>query len=178
MDGIELLEQLKTRAPELPIIVVSGHGTIETAVRATKLGASDFLEKPFSLDTLLRSVRRAIHQETSASADMAAPPSASLFALPRYGVTRRVPARTISQSVVVQGQGLHSGARTGVILQPLPPGAAFFSILCLRISRFLLQLIMLNLLGTPLACVEREWSPRRLSTSCRRCMAMASQIYW
>ena len=97
---------------------------IKTAVRATKLGASDFLEKPFySIDTLLRSVRRAIHQEAYATADVAAPPAVSSFAPPYHGVTRRVPARTISQSVVVQGQGLHSGARTGVILQPLPPGS-------------------------------------------------------
>ncbi len=122
MDGIELLEQLKTRAPELPIIVVSGHGTIETAVRATKLGASDFLEKPFSLDTLLRSVRRAMHQDMGAATDVVAPLTVSSFAPPYHGVARLAPARTISQSVVVQGQGLHSGARTGVILQPLPPG--------------------------------------------------------
>jgi len=60
VDGIALLEQLQSREPELPIIVISGHGTIETAVRATKLGAADFLEKPFSLDTLLRSVYRAL----------------------------------------------------------------------------------------------------------------------
>ena len=59
VDGIELLERLKALEPELPVIVMSGHGTIETAVRATKLGAADFIEKPFSLETLLRSVYRA-----------------------------------------------------------------------------------------------------------------------
>ena len=56
IDGIELLERMKIQQPELPVIVISGHGTIETAVRATKLGATDFLEKPFSIETLLRSV--------------------------------------------------------------------------------------------------------------------------
>src|SRR5215471_5427557 len=116
MDGIELLEQLKTRAPELPIIVVSGHGTIETAVRATKLGASDFLEKPFSLDTLLRSVRRAMQKEAGNAETLAAPLTMSVQAEKRSRTRSRVRARTISQSVVVQGQGLHSGARTGVIL--------------------------------------------------------------
>jgi len=50
IDGIELLEQLRASAPALPVIVVSGHGTIETAVRAIKLGAADFIEKPFSHD--------------------------------------------------------------------------------------------------------------------------------
>ena len=122
MDGIELLEKLKTREPELPIIIVSGHGTIETAVRATKLGASDFIEKPFSLDTLLRSVRRAMHKE--ATEEGYAPTlQTALPTQARVKTHGRIPARTISQSVVVQGQGLHSGARTGIILQPLPPGS-------------------------------------------------------
>ncbi len=52
-DGIELLEELHRSLPELPVIMMSGHGTIETAVRATKLGAYDFLEKPLSYDKLL-----------------------------------------------------------------------------------------------------------------------------
>lgn len=122
MDGIELLEQLKMREPELPIIIVSGHGTIETAVRATKLGASDFIEKPFSVDTLLRSVRRAMRKEANDEQEATPPPTMSLTQS-RPNAHRRVRARTISQSVVVQGQGLHSGARTGIILQPLPPGS-------------------------------------------------------
>lgn len=121
MDGIELLEQLKMREPELPIIIVSGHGTIETAVRATKLGACDFIEKPFSVDTLLRSVRRAMRKEANDEREAAPPPPMSLTQS-RVNAHGRVRARTISQSVVVQGQGLHSGARTGIILQPLPPG--------------------------------------------------------
>jgi UDP-3-O-acyl N-acetylglucosamine deacetylase len=123
MDGIELLEQLKTRAPELPIIVVSGHGTIETAVRATRLGASDFLEKPFSLDTLLRSVRRAMRKEASSVEVPTAPVATSTQTELPFRPSVSGPVRTIAQSVVVQGQGLHSGARTGVILQPLPPGS-------------------------------------------------------
>ncbi|MGE0682383.1 MAG: UDP-3-O-acyl-N-acetylglucosamine deacetylase [Candidatus Binatia bacterium] len=122
MDGIELLEQLKMREPELPIIVVSGHGTIETAVRATKLGACDFIEKPFSLDTLLRSVRRAMRKEAQEDTAATTPPLLSPTQL-RTAARRRIRARTISQSVVVQGQGLHSGARTGIILHPLPPGS-------------------------------------------------------
>jgi two-component system nitrogen regulation response regulator NtrX len=52
-DGIELLERLRRSWPELPVVMMSGHGTIETAVRATKLGAYDFLEKPLSYDKLL-----------------------------------------------------------------------------------------------------------------------------
>ena len=52
-DGITTLQKLRDVSPDLPIVVMSGHGTIETAVRATKLGAFDFLEKPLSLDKLL-----------------------------------------------------------------------------------------------------------------------------
>ncbi len=62
-DGIELLEELRRSCPELPVIMMSGHGTIETAVRATKLGAYDFLEKPLSYDKLLICLARAL--ETS-----------------------------------------------------------------------------------------------------------------
>jgi len=51
--GMELLERVHGSWPELPVIIMSGHGTIETAVRATKLGAYDFLEKPLSYDKLL-----------------------------------------------------------------------------------------------------------------------------
>src|SRR6266699_2845251 len=53
MDGIELVERMRNQAPGVPIIVISGHGTIETAVRVIRLGAFDFLEKPFPLDALL-----------------------------------------------------------------------------------------------------------------------------
>ena len=56
MDGMEVLEQLKKLAPLLPVIMVSGHGNIETAVRATKLGAQDFIEKPLSLDKIIHTV--------------------------------------------------------------------------------------------------------------------------
>ena len=52
-DGLVLLEQLRARHPELPVVMMSGHSTIETAVRATKLGAYDFLEKPLTYDKLL-----------------------------------------------------------------------------------------------------------------------------
>jgi len=46
MDGLETLKLIKSEWPDLPVIMMSGHGTIDTAVRATKLGAFDFLENP------------------------------------------------------------------------------------------------------------------------------------
>jgi two-component system nitrogen regulation response regulator NtrX len=59
-NGIDVLDELRTNWPAIPVVMMSGHGTIETAVRATKLGAYDFLEKPLSYDKLLLCVARAI----------------------------------------------------------------------------------------------------------------------
>jgi two-component system nitrogen regulation response regulator NtrX len=62
MDGIEVLETMLKKNPELPIVIISGHGTIETAVEATKKGAFDFLSKPLDRDRLLVTVRNALEQ--------------------------------------------------------------------------------------------------------------------
>jgi two-component system nitrogen regulation response regulator NtrX len=63
LDGIELLDEIKRADPGLPVVVISGHGTIETAVAAIRKGAYDFIEKPFKSDKLLVTVERAL--ETS-----------------------------------------------------------------------------------------------------------------
>ena len=60
MDGIEALVKIKETYPNLQVIIMSGHGTIETAVKATKIGAYDFIEKPLSLEKLLLSVNNAL----------------------------------------------------------------------------------------------------------------------
>jgi two-component system nitrogen regulation response regulator NtrX len=60
MDGLELLDVIKRSHPHLPVVVISGHGNIETAVSAIKRGAYDFIEKPFKADRLLLVVERAI----------------------------------------------------------------------------------------------------------------------
>ena len=60
LDGIDILDQLKKLHPDLPVIVISGHGTIETAVIAIKKGAYDFVEKPFNSDRLVLAVNRAL----------------------------------------------------------------------------------------------------------------------
>lgn len=61
LEGIEVLRQLRSIDPDLGVIVMSGHGTIETAVRATKLGAFDFLEKPLSLERVLIVLQNVLH---------------------------------------------------------------------------------------------------------------------
>ncbi len=65
-DGLETLKQIKTETPGQTVVMMSGHGTIETAVRATKLGAFDFVEKPLSLERLLIVLQNAcnIHELT------------------------------------------------------------------------------------------------------------------
>src|SRR5665647_619628 len=60
MDGLVTLGKLKSQLPQVTVIMISGHGTIETAVRATKLGAFDFIEKPLSLEKVLISVANAL----------------------------------------------------------------------------------------------------------------------
>ena len=60
MDGMELLDALLARGVEAPIVMISGHGTIETAVEALKKGAFDFIEKPIDLNRLLVTVRNAL----------------------------------------------------------------------------------------------------------------------
>ncbi|MBC7280463.1 sigma-54 dependent transcriptional regulator [Hoeflea sp.] len=63
LDGLALLDEIKARYPDLPVVMISGHGNIETAVSAIKRGAYDFIEKPFKADRLILVASRAI--ETS-----------------------------------------------------------------------------------------------------------------
>src|SRR5687768_6208680 len=60
LDGLQLLEQIKKDNADLPVVMISGHGNIETAVAAIKRGAYDFIEKPFKSDRLLLVVDRAL----------------------------------------------------------------------------------------------------------------------
>jgi len=60
LDGLQLLDTVKTQHPELPVVMISGHGNIETAVSAIKRGAYDFIEKPFKADRLVLVANRAL----------------------------------------------------------------------------------------------------------------------
>lgn len=61
MDGIQTLERIRNLSLDLTVVMMSGHGTIETAVKATRIGAFDFIEKPFSLDKLLITIGNALN---------------------------------------------------------------------------------------------------------------------
>src|SRR5215510_14282078 len=63
MDGVETLWRVRTLDPELPVVVISGHGSIETAVKAVRMGARDFVEKPLSLEKTLLAVKNALRQQ-------------------------------------------------------------------------------------------------------------------
>ena len=67
LDGIQALEKIQTFADPPTVIMISGHGTIETAVRATKLGAFDFIEKPLSIEKTLLTLRHALEQSRLAA---------------------------------------------------------------------------------------------------------------
>ena len=59
MDGIDILKTVKRDNPDIPVVIISGHGNIEIAVAAIKQGAYDFIEKPFNIDQLMVVVARA-----------------------------------------------------------------------------------------------------------------------
>lgn len=67
VSGIDLLRAVRERKPDLPVIVITGHGDVPLAVEAMKLGAKDFLEKPFDDDLLIASVRAALSQEADSA---------------------------------------------------------------------------------------------------------------
>jgi len=124
LDGIELLRQIKHDSPRTPVIMISGHANIQNAVAATRLGAADFLEKPFSVSGLLAALDRVLAGESGGTG---APARALNGA--GNGAWRKAPStisrvqRTVAQSLVIGGQGLHSGLKSGVILHPAPPGS-------------------------------------------------------
>ena len=63
MDGLTALAKMRELKKELPVIMMSGHGTIDTAVKATQLGARDFLEKPISRDRMLLALKNALEHQ-------------------------------------------------------------------------------------------------------------------
>jgi UDP-3-O-acyl N-acetylglucosamine deacetylase len=124
VDGIELLRSLQEEPDRPQVIMISGHGNIETAVQATKLGAFDFIEKPFSIDALLQVVNRALEHRALRDQDGAADrPAGRPEPGPNgHAAPSRLPERTIGKSVIASGHGLHTGVKSGLILNPLPAG--------------------------------------------------------
>lgn len=156
MDGLEVLRRLKARDPDGVIIMISGHGTIASAVKAMKSGAFDFIEKPLNMNEILLSLGKAmehrslllenrrlregarkkdremqpylfpeleaVEREAHVPSPKKAIESSSARANSRrFPQGRGVRQRTLKQSMVLYGTGLHSGLKTGLMLLPLPP---------------------------------------------------------
>jgi UDP-3-O-[3-hydroxymyristoyl] N-acetylglucosamine deacetylase len=124
LDGIELLRQIKRERPATPVVMISGHANIQNAVAATRLGAADFIEKPFSVNGLLTSIDRVL---SGTAGDAYAPIRPAHGSNGRFRDRSDLPLarlqRTVAQSIVIGGDGLHSGLKTGVILHPAAPGS-------------------------------------------------------
>ena len=63
LDGLEALQQVREKSPETPVVMISGHGNVQTAVQATKLGAFDFIEKPLETERVLLAARHALERK-------------------------------------------------------------------------------------------------------------------
>lgn len=127
IDGLQLLKRLQERFPSLPIIMMSGHAGIDTAVSSIKAGAYDFMEKPLHLEALLDKVQSAIQHQPqeeispvsvdsgleALNPDVLIPPGLVELS------TSDHQQRTLKENVVLNGVGLLSGRKTGIILSPL-----------------------------------------------------------
>ncbi|MGD9578997.1 MAG: UDP-3-O-acyl-N-acetylglucosamine deacetylase [Syntrophorhabdus sp.] len=116
LDGLQVLKMIREKEKDAVVIVISGHGTISTAVEAVKMGAYDFLEKPLSIDKVLEVISRGLAGEEK---------KAGIAKEVKVGISKGpdiFKQKTIGQSIVVYGVGLHSGVKTGMILLPMPEG--------------------------------------------------------
>ena len=114
MDGLQVLKLIKKKKSNALVIVISGHGTISTAVEAVKIGAYDFLEKPLSIDKVLEVISRGLAGEAKAI------DKASDFRIGSAKGFNLYKQKTIAKSIVAYGVGLHSGVKTGMVLMPMP----------------------------------------------------------
>ncbi len=132
-DGLETLQALRDVDSHAMVIMMSGHGTSETAVKAIKMGAHDYLEKPLSYDRTVKAVKDAL---TARQAELQAvgagvleksreriEPIMRFEPPPELAILETTDRRqkTVRDASVIYGLGLHSGGRTGMVIQPLPP---------------------------------------------------------
>lgn len=115
LDGHFILSEIKTRTPELPVIIISGHANVAASTRLIKQGADDIVEKPFSTERLFQSIKSVLND--SGAGDTAYDDSYITHPFIRKS---RINQATIKKSCVLKGKGLHTGSQTGIILAPLP----------------------------------------------------------
>jgi len=144
MDGLDALQRIKASNETLPVVIISGHGTVSTAVEATKAGAFDFIEKPLASERVLVTIRNALDQtrlrdenkslkraaevrhqmvgETQAlrqvwdSIKRAAPTNATVLLLGESGSGKELVARSIHRNPVNSRSNLRLDPRWGRVL--------------------------------------------------------------
>lgn len=130
VDGLDILSNIKQSYPNIPVIMMSGHAGVETAVRATKMGAYDFLEKPISVDKLISSCNKLIKRK---SGDICESKNIRNNEQDKHDENSKykIHQKTIAKSVVVSGFALMEGRKTALTLVPAPPdtGIVFVDII-------------------------------------------------
>jgi UDP-3-O-[3-hydroxymyristoyl] N-acetylglucosamine deacetylase len=124
VDGLEALVNLKHTHPNLPVILMSGHAGVDIAVKAMKIGASDFLEKPLNLDQLLEKIATHLPPIDGGKAAPTKSAAAPSLASDNVGAVSLSSSqhrqRTLRGNAVLNGVGLLSGRPTGIIITPAP----------------------------------------------------------
>ena len=144
IDGIETLVKIKAKSADTPVIIISGHATIQTAVEATKLGAVDFIEKPLDLGVTISAIKKALKKnagleqkpksnskkfskekieiENFNNSFKLGATSASRYNINPYVFTNQnakgkpLKQKTLKSTALLYGQGLHSGKKAGFFL--------------------------------------------------------------
>ena len=116
VDGLDILSNIKEKFPSVTVIMMSGHAGVETAVRATKIGAYDFLEKPISISKLLSSCDEVFKENNNIN--IFEESNNNVSSNKKHECRYKVPQRTIAKSVVVSGFALMEGRKTALTLVP------------------------------------------------------------
>ncbi|MEI0548847.1 UDP-3-O-acyl-N-acetylglucosamine deacetylase [Brachyspira intermedia] len=116
VNGLDILANIKEKYPNTTVIMMSGHAGVETAVRATKMGAYDFLEKPISIAKLLSSCEDVFKEATNKTESVYNEENESNHHHNNVGY--KVKQRTIAKSIVVSGFALMEGRKTALTLVP------------------------------------------------------------
>lgn len=132
-DGLETLQLIHEFDASIPVIMISGHATIATAVRATQMGAKNFIEKPLDLEVVLLAAEKALEQPDLEITEKVTPLSEKKeqqeFKINPVVFTKKAllgekrKQRTLAKGAILYGQGLHSGRKSGLIFEPLPPNS-------------------------------------------------------
>ena len=115
VDGLDILSHIKEKYPSTAVIVMSGHAGVETAVRATKMGAYDFLEKPISISKLLSSCNEVFKEHVN---NIEIENTNNEHTNKKTECKYKIRQRTIAKSVVVSGFALMEGRKTALTLVP------------------------------------------------------------